>query len=263
MRKIILILSAFALGTSLSIASPTSDAVALNRAKTEIANAYNAKIRAANAIKDTAAVATLKAEQHEKNKEWNDANRDAIFALVPHIDEISANNPSAAAFTIRLVLSLRNQDDEGNTAKIFEQRPEDASLARKLIGMGNGSSDYVYYRHYGTAAELAALPGTTSDAIISSIGFRAKVLGVHNDIFPAYYEKCLGLGTVSSGYTSWFRQKVKETARRDKAAAIALLHQEQTALDARADARAPKIAGYIDGLRLHADKLAEMVGREN
>lgn len=237
MKKTILIISACVFGAGLAFASPTSDAVALNRAKVDL-------------------VASLKTASHAeritKVNEWSATHAADVAALIPDIDEIAENNPAIAAWVIRQHLVTKNTVD-GVEAKVFDQA--DRSLAAKLLSLSG--ADF-YYARYATAEELAAADGTSSYVLYVAVIRRSKSLGNYADVYPSYSAKCLGKGQVSAAYITWFNSHVKAVARTDKAAALKLLENEQTAVSLRNDQGSKNVVDRIEVLRKQIALLKEI-----
>ncbi|EIP99330.1 hypothetical protein OpiT1DRAFT_03844 [Opitutaceae bacterium TAV1] len=260
MRKSILILSAFAFGAGL-YASPTSDAVALQKTANDLASGYSTQIAAAKAIKDASAVSTLTAANKAAALALRAEQAPVVTELLNSIDEIGENNPATAAWLIQRHLSEKNFVD-GVTPPVYVQDADDIALAARLKTLGTGSSRWYYYQWYGTAEELAAFPGTNSAGVVAAVGKRAKQLGITDTVIPALYQKSLGLGLVANGYNAWFNAKVRTTWKTDRPAALKLLEEEQAGIGTLTN-QTPATKARLEQLRELSARFAEIIARGN
>ncbi|EIP99446.1 hypothetical protein OpiT1DRAFT_03963 [Opitutaceae bacterium TAV1] len=261
MKKIMILIPALAFGASLVIASPTSDAVALQKAANDLASGYSTQIAAAKAIKDAAAVSTLTAANKAAALALRAEQAPVVAELIGSIDEIGENNPATAAWLIQRHLSERNFVD-GATPPVYVQDSDDIALAAKLKTLGTGSARWYYYQWYGTADELAAFPGTNSAGIVAAIAKRAKQLGITDTVIPALYQRSLGLGLVSNGYNAWFNKRVRSVWATDRAAALKLLEEEQAGIGTLTS-QTPATKARLEQLRELSARFAEIIARGN
>jgi hypothetical protein len=263
MKKHMLLISAIANGAALSLpASPTSDAVALRQAADALYADNTAKVRAAKAIGDTAAVKTIIESNRESSLALANGQAPVVAGLIGAIDTIAQENPSLAIWLIQRHLSAVNRLEDGTMPVVYAQTQADIDLAKKLLTIGTGNAGHYYLRHYSTVDELASEPGTSSSSYIEAVIRRAVALDVRAEILAPFFERSVGKGAIHQTYKNWFRQKVRAIAEKDKLQAITLLDREQNAVENRADGSAPAVVKYIDELRLQADRLAERIARE-
>ncbi|RRJ98263.1 hypothetical protein Ga0100231_004925 [Opitutaceae bacterium TAV4] len=264
MKKLMLITAlvfAGSLFAAAPVAAPTAQAVALNQAADAVAKSYDAQIAAAKVAQNKEAVATLAAQRKAAILAHNLAHKAEVAALITeHIDEIASNNPGAATSLIKRHLTIKNTGADGVVAAVFAQDDSDRALAAKLLEISNGSQSYYYYQYYATAEELRALPGSNSANIASAVARRAKQLGITSEIFPAYYEKSIGLGLVTKGYDTWFNQLVRTTWRTNRAAALKLLEEEQAGIGTLIN-KGTDAQKRIDNLRELAARFDEIIKR--
>ncbi len=233
MNKFIILLTALALGAGLycQAATPVADGLALYNDYDAIVENSNARLKTATIAGDSAAIAAAKADRVAAIAAWRTAHLEKVQSLVPAIDDIAAANPGVASWIIKYTLASKNLDPAtGKASANFAQNDADAALARKIIDIGSGIQAYFYYQYYATADELAALPASSSLNMYQAALRRAKQLDIYADFAPAWNAKHLGVGIVSSTYTTWFNRHVKGIARTNKDAAIELMAKEQTAV---------------------------------
>lgn len=263
MKKLTLLISALALGAGLVVAaqtvSPTAQAVNIIHAKEALAKTWDAKIAAAKAVKDTAAVATIAAERKSAIAAYNDAHKAEVAALIGSIDEIALNNPGTAAQLIKQHLAVKNAVD-GVTPATFDQNEADRALAARLLDLSTGSQAYFYFQYYASADELRSRPGTSSVQLVQAIGKRARALDIYAEVIPALYQKSLGMGLVNKGYDTWFNQKVRALWKTDRAAALKLLEEEQAGIGTLSYQTTASKA-RLEQLRELSARFAEIIAR--
>ncbi|WP_043588425.1 hypothetical protein [Geminisphaera colitermitum] len=225
MKKYILIISALVFGAGLVNATPVETGLALHTSYTDLYAAGNAKIKLATIAGDRAALATAKAEHVAAIKGWRVANTAALEALVPDVDSIAESNPSVATWIIKAVLTARNTDEAGVTAKVFAQDDSDKALAAKLLTISKGGQGYFYVQNYASADELRVLEAGSSGLYTAALR-RARDLGIIAEFAPQWNARHLGTGLTANTYVAWFNQHVKQLARSDSDGALRVLSNE-------------------------------------
>ncbi|WP_043588085.1 hypothetical protein [Geminisphaera colitermitum] len=230
MKKYILIISALVFGASLvNAATPVETGLARYTSYNDLYAAGNAKISLAKVAGDKDAIRTAQAEHKTAIANWRAANAATLESLIPDVDSIADSNPGVATWIIKAVLTARNTDEAGVTAKVFAQNAADIDLARKLLTIAKGGQGYFYVQYYATAAELRALEAGNSGVYGAALR-RARDLGITADFAPQWNALHLGTGLTANTYVSWFNSHVKQLARTNKDAALKVLGDEQTAV---------------------------------
>ncbi|AHF92493.1 hypothetical protein OPIT5_29260 [Opitutaceae bacterium TAV5] len=205
MKKIMIIIPALVFGASLAIAAELSDfaqSIADLQASRVEVNRLPTKTRADRLARQAAIDA------------WDAANAATVEAAIPQIDALIAERPNLGGFVIWYHLGQKNKD--ATAAKIaWQQNPEDRALAAKLLAVSSHAHNYI--RRYATAAEIAALPGSSGVSFATAVVGRAAELG-QPELVTDYYTRCLAKGLITTGYNAWFDQKLIDLAAAGKEA---------------------------------------------